>query len=86
MPPFPPKYPAPTPATTPAVREFAFDVTLMATIRVKAETLAAARQAIRSYCDVMDCNGGAWPNGDPILFEAGVDGALDLIEIDGEAV
>ncbi len=30
-------------------------------------------------------NAGSWPNGDPILGEASVDGEPDLVEIDGEA-
>ena len=29
---------------------------------------------------------GEWPDGSPILFEASVDGELDLYEIDGEPV
>ena len=67
--------------------EYAFDVRLFATIRVDAPDEATARKMIKDHCDVMDCNGGAWPNGDPILFEASPDdGENDLIEVDEEAV
>ena len=70
-----------------AQREYAFDVRLWATIRVQAKTEAEARDLIKRHMHCADCNGGAWPDGSPILFEASPeDGEPDLIEIDGEAV
>lgn len=67
-------------------REFAFDVKLFATFRVTAQTEARARAMLDEALDAADTNFGAWPNGDPILAEASIDGPADLIEIDGEAV
>lgn len=66
--------------------EYAFYVKLFATIRVEAETENEARAMLADHCVCMECNGGAWPNGDPILFEASTDGVADLIEVNGEAV
>ena len=67
--------------------EYAFDVKLFATVRVKADSEEEARADLRAYLDCADCNGGAWANGDPILFEASVDDdSPELIEVDGEAV
>lgn len=67
-------------------KEYTFDVKLFATMRVKAATLNEARAILNEAADCLDCNGGAWPDGTPILFEAGQDGEADLIEIDGEPV
>lgn len=65
--------------------EYAFDVKLFATIRVTAPSEFDARAMVRQHLDAADCNGGAWPNGDPILFEASIDDdELPCIEIDGE--
>lgn len=70
-----------------ALHEYAFDVKLVATIRVKAFSEAEARAKLKQHCDVLDCNGGAWPNGDPILFMASMDdGEDELFEVDGEHV
>lgn len=70
----------------PDKKQYKMDVKMFATITVEASSEEEARMIIDANCGVMDCNGGAWPNGDPILFEAAVDGEIDLIEIDGEAV
>ena len=69
------------------LREYAFDVTLLAAIRVQAATRQEAEAALRAAIQNATCNAGAWPNGDPIVFEASVEGELDLYEvcgIDGE--
>lgn len=67
--------------------EYAFDVKLFATIRVKAETEDQARAMLREHLQCADTNFGAWPDGSPILAEASVDDDHpDLIEINGEAV
>jgi len=66
-------------------REYTFDVKLFATIRVRAKTATEARNLLDRHMRCADCNGGAWPDGSPILFEASPDGEPDLIEIDGEA-
>jgi hypothetical protein len=67
-------------------REYAFDVRLFAAIRVRAKTEAEARALLAEHMTAADCNGGAWPDGSPITFEASVDDDHpDLIEIDGEA-
>ncbi len=67
--------------------EYAFDVKLFATIRVKATSEAEARTLLRKHVDAADTNFGAWPNGDPIIGEASLDdNHPELIEINGEAV
>ncbi|KVR89512.1 hypothetical protein [Burkholderia vietnamiensis] len=67
--------------------EYAFDCTLTAAIRVKGTSREAAEANLRAAMDAADCNAGAWPNGDPILFEASVnDSVLALYEMDGESV
>jgi hypothetical protein len=68
-----------------AQREYAFDVRLWAIIRVQAKTEAEARALLAEKMACTYCNGGAWPDGSPILFMASVDDDMDLIEIDGEA-
>jgi hypothetical protein len=64
--------------------EYLFDAKLLSSIRVKAKTQVEAEAKIREIFDVASCNGGAWPDGGPVLFEASVDGRLDLVEVDGE--
>lgn len=67
--------------------DFAFDVKLFATIRVKATTEAEARSLLRMHVDAADANFGAWPNGEPITGEVSIDDDHpELIEINGEAV
>ncbi|PNE59956.1 hypothetical protein A8H39_02075 [Paraburkholderia fungorum] len=67
--------------------EYAFDCTLTAAIRVKGPSREAAEAHLRDAMDAADCNGGAWANGDPILFEASVnDNELTLYEVDGDPV
>lgn len=67
--------------------EFAFDCTLTTALRVKATSRDEAERRILAIMDAAECNGGAWPNGDPVLFEASVnDHPLKLYEIDGEPV
>jgi len=66
-----------------AVREYLFDVKLLASIRVKAGSDKEAEVILREVFDSASCNAGAFSDGSPILFEASIDGALDLIEING---
>lgn len=66
------------------MNEYLFDINLVATIRIKAESEAVA---LATLVDNLDCpfvNAGVWPNGDPILFKASVRGDFNLIEINGE--
>jgi len=55
------------------LKAYTFDVKMFAAIRVKAESEDAARELVRENLECADCNGGAWPDGSPILFEASVD-------------
>lgn len=64
--------------------EYMFDVKLFATVRVKANSWKEAEGVVREVLDGAIVNAGCWPDGNPVLFEASIDGALDLIEIDGE--
>lgn len=70
------------------MKEFAFDLTLSATVRVNAKSKREAIKLINEYLGYAEANLGAWPNGDPI--EATVcyhsDDVPELVEIDGEAV
>jgi hypothetical protein len=55
------------------MQEYLFDVHLAAAVRVKAASADEARAMLKAVLDCADCNAGAWPNGDPILFEASLD-------------
>ena len=68
--------------------EYGFDVMLKAAIRVRASSPDQAIAMLHSALDSADCNAGAWPNGDPVLFEASTapDTAPVLYSIDGEDV
>lgn len=69
------------------MKTYTFEFLLFAAIHVKADTETAARAMLREHLSCADCNGGVWPDGTPILFEAGMtDDHADLIEIDGESV
>lgn len=73
---------------TPKMHEYGLDVILKATIRVKAYSPEEAMKSLHSILDAADCNAGAWPNGDPVLFEASTtdDSAPVIFSIDGEDV
>jgi len=70
------------------MHEYLFDVKLFAAVRVKAASEKEARAMLRKAFDCADCNAGAWPNGDPITFEASQDDPDEdtLVEIDGENI
>lgn len=68
------------------MNEYLFDIKLFASIRVNAASESEARDLVLEHLDCSSINAGAWPNGDPILFEASVDGDFDLVEINGEFV
>jgi hypothetical protein len=66
--------------------EYAFDIKLLAAVRVKATSEREARRMLNDYLQAADCNFGAWPDGSPILAEASIDGEADLYEVNGEAI
>jgi hypothetical protein len=66
------------------LHEYAFDVKLLAAIRVKAKSLDEARAMLNEHLQCADANFGAWPDGTPINAEASIDGDGDLYEVDGE--
>ena len=73
------------------LNEYAFDLTLTASLRVKAPDEKAARRMLYAALDCADANLGAWPNGDPILSEVSLvdNGPLlppTLYEVNGEPV
>lgn len=68
------------------MNEYLFDIKLFASIRVNAASEPEARGIVLEHLDCASINAGAWPNGDPILFEAGVARDLDLVEVNGEFV
>lgn len=63
------------------MNEYLFDVKLFATIRVRADSEAEARTLILDHLDCACVNAGAWPNGDPILFEASARGNFPLLKL-----
>lgn len=67
------------------MHEYLFDISLIAAVRVKAASQDEARAMLKRAFDCADCNGGAWPNGDPITFEATLDEA-NLAEVDGKEI
>lgn len=70
-----------------ALIEYAFDCTLSAAIRVKAKSRQEAESMLRDVLDAADCNGGAWPNGDAVHFEASLDDRKPrLYEVNGDSV
>ena len=67
---------------TAKTREYAFDVTLLAAIRIHATSEDEARTKLH---DVLECaTVSAHVDGKPINFEATIEGEGELYEIDGE--
>jgi hypothetical protein len=67
--------------------EYAFDCKLEAVFRVEAISRADAEKKLRKNFAAACCNGGMWPNGDPILFDARIgESPLLLNRIDGDLV
>jgi hypothetical protein len=68
----------------PELHKFAFDLRLIAALRVKAPTLAAARELITKTIDAKRAELGEWPNGDPIIAEVSVadDEPISLFQAD----
>lgn len=64
------------------MNEYLFDVKLFASVRVQADTETEARRLLADALDAADINAGAWPNGDPVVFEASQDGEPDLVEVE----
>lgn len=65
------------------MHEYLFDVKLFASFRFKAENAAEARRLLAEALDCASINAGEI-NGCTLVGEASVDGAADLIEVDGE--
>lgn len=65
--------------------EYAFDIKLLAAIRVRANSEAEARAKLRDALQCADSNFGQTSDGQTLTAEATIDGELDLYEIDGEA-
>jgi hypothetical protein len=61
------------------MREFTLQATLVATIRVKAETRAEAEQKLRAALEASDANLGTFDD-EPIVVPVEIEGDLDLIE------
>lgn len=78
----------------PRIHEYAFDITLLGAVRVKACDEATARRHLAERLDAAEANLGCWMDGAPILAEVSlvtVDddkavGPPRLYEIDGESV
>jgi hypothetical protein len=68
------------------MHEYTFDIRLRASTTVKAEHGDQALEMVRAVFECADCNGGAWPNGEPVLFEASLNQRPDIGLIDGEDV
>jgi hypothetical protein len=61
------------------MREFTFQATLLASIRVKAETQAEAELKLRAALEASEANLGMLDD-TPIVVRVEIEGALDLIE------
>lgn len=61
------------------MREFRFQATLIASIRVRAETRARAEQKLRAALAASEANLGIL-DGAPIVVPVAIEGELDLIE------
>jgi hypothetical protein len=61
------------------MKEFTLQATLIATIRVKAETRGEAEQKLRAALEASDANLGML-DGEPIVVPVEIEGDLDLIE------
>jgi len=59
--------------------EFTFQATLLASIRVKAETQAEAEQKLRAALEASEANLGTLDDA-PIVVPVEIEGDLDLIE------
>ena len=59
---------------------YLFDVKLFATVHVNAVSEREAMNKVAEAFDGASCNAGAWPSGDPILFEAYTDGHPEFID------
>jgi uncharacterized protein with GYD domain len=68
----------------PVEHEYAFDVMLVAAVRVKAHSEDEARTKLKAEIDCNSANLGAWPDGEPILAEVSLNEVRCLYEIDGE--
>lgn len=64
------------------MNEYLFDVKLFASVRVQADTEKEARRLLADALDAANINAGAWPNGDPVVFEASQGGEPDLMEVE----
>jgi hypothetical protein len=65
-------------------REYAFDLRLLASVRVVASSEETARAILRDTLDCATANFGALPDGTPLTGEVGQDGDAVLFEVDGE--
>lgn len=73
-------------AVEPATREYTFDLNLKASVTVKAAFAREALRMVQEAFECADCNGGAWQDGSPILFEASLSQRPDIGMIDGQNV
>lgn len=67
--------------------DYAFDLKLDVALRVKADTFEDAVRLLKEKLDCAEANFGSWPNGDPIVAEATLNGSVIknmLFEVDGE--
>lgn len=66
------------------MKSLTFDMNLTTSITVDFDDVETAQKYLVEHMQVMDCNGGAWPDGSPILFEASLNERPTLAMIDGE--
>lgn len=60
------------------MRQFTFDLPLLASITIAADDPETARQMLQAALDCADTNFGAFPNGEPILGECSLSEDIDL--------
>lgn len=66
------------------MKKYSFAIRLQAGLTVEAKDGATALEMVKAAFNDAQCNGGAWPNGDPVLFEATWLQRPDIWAIDGE--
>lgn len=70
------------------MHEYLFDVKLFCSLRIKAETQAAAEKQIEELLNCATANFGMQADGSPLIAEVTLDteDGAELLEIDGEIV
>lgn len=67
-------------------RAYTLDIVLKASVTVQAASADEAMRQVQTVFECADCNGGAWRDGSPVLFEASLAERPSVGMIDGDVV